>query len=66
MDLNVQAYRLVQKAVEEVPTPKVAKRKAARSGGIKGGKARAAALSSDRRQEIAILASNARWKKVIL
>ena len=35
----------------------------ARSGGLKGGKARAAALSSTRRAEIAKLAAKARWKK---
>lgn len=31
------------------------------SAGVKGGKARAAALSSERRKEIAKAASNARW-----
>lgn len=64
MDLNVQAYRLVQTAVESVPTPKVVQRKAAQKGGIRGGRARASALSSERRREIAVLASAARWKKV--
>lgn len=34
-----------------------------RLGGLKGGKARAATLSSDRRREIAIKAVRARWAK---
>ena len=34
---------------------------ARRAGGLKGGKARAKALSAERRSEIARKASNARW-----
>lgn len=34
-----------------------------RLGGLKGGKARAAALSPKKRSEIAKKAANARWKK---
>jgi hypothetical protein len=34
-----------------------------RKGGIKGGKARAAKLSSERRKEIAKNAAQARWEK---
>ena len=34
-----------------------------RLGGLKGGKARAAKLSPERRREIAIAAAKARWKK---
>lgn len=34
-----------------------------RKGGLKGGKARAEALSADRRQEIARAAAAERWKK---
>ena len=34
-----------------------------RLGGLKGGKARAAALSKRKRSEIAKLAADARWKK---
>lgn len=34
-----------------------------RKGGIKGGKARATSLSSERRSEIARLAAEARWKE---
>jgi len=35
----------------------------ARKGGLKGGDARAATLSSKRRSQIAKLAAKARWKK---
>jgi hypothetical protein len=34
-----------------------------RKGGLKGGKARASSLSSERRREIASKAAAARWKK---
>lgn len=34
-----------------------------RSGGLKGGKARAESLSADKRREIARDAARARWKK---
>lgn len=34
-----------------------------RLGGLKGGRARAEALSSERRKEIAQTAANARWKR---
>ena len=34
-----------------------------RKGGLKGGKARASALSSEKRREIAEKAAAARWKK---
>jgi hypothetical protein len=34
-----------------------------RKGGLKGGKARARALSSEKRREIALKAALARWKK---
>ena len=61
MDLNVQAYRLVQAAVADPPSTKVQSREAAKRGGIKGGRARAQSLSSERRAEIARKASEARW-----
>jgi hypothetical protein len=34
-----------------------------RAGGLKGGKARAKALTADEREDIARRAANARWKK---
>ena len=42
---------------------RLAARDLGRLGGAKGGKARAASLSSERRVEIARLAAKARWKK---
>lgn len=63
MDLNVQAFRLVQQAVEETCPSDVVQRAASRRGGIKGGAARAASLSSERRKEIARQANAARWSR---
>ena len=61
MDLNVRAFRLVQHVVADPPSTKVASREGAVRGGIKGGRARAQSLSSERRAEIARKASEARW-----
>ena len=61
------ARRVVDIATGERPRvdPKVSKAAAAlgRRGGLKGGKARAAALSPERRAEIAREAANKRWGK---
>jgi hypothetical protein len=62
MDLNVQAFRLVQEATSEV-APDKAKRAASRKGGLKGGTARAKSITPARRLEIAHKASAARWNK---
>jgi hypothetical protein len=62
VDLNRNAFRIVKSLTEE-------KRDAAprselgRIGGLIGGPARAAALSPAMRREIAVKASQARWKK---
>jgi len=62
MDLNVRAFRTVQAALADAPKPN--KRKiASRKGGLQGGPARAASISSERRKEIARKASAARWRK---
>lgn len=62
MDLNVRAFRTVQAALTESPSPnKLTER--ARKGGKKGGVARRESLSGERRREIAITANKARWKK---
>jgi hypothetical protein len=45
---------------EELPEPG---KDYARKGGLKGGKARAKALSPEKRAEIGRLAAEARWKK---
>lgn len=66
-DLNSLAFQLVREATGQTPpccTPppsEMAER--GRAGGLKGGKARAAALTSKRRSEIAKKAARARWGK---
>jgi hypothetical protein len=47
--------------VEDIADAPATKR--ARSGGIKGGPARSAALTPEQRSEIARAAASARWKK---
>lgn len=65
-DSNQQAEGETARA-ESAPTPFKEKNPAAvalgRLGGLKGGKARAAALSKKKRSEIAKKAAAARWKK---
>lgn len=62
-DLNQIAHRIVRESTEpkEAETPA---HTSGRNGGLKGGKARAEALSSERRSEIARKAAQARWSKV--
>lgn len=66
-DLNLIAARIVSETTESSQNPKPAKNPAAvalgRLGGLKGGKARAKKLTSERRKEIAKKAALARWKK---
>lgn len=58
---------LAQIAGEDDPKPEQVKNPAAqalgRLGGLKGGKARAAALTSEQRKATAIKAAEARWGK---
>jgi hypothetical protein len=61
MDLNVNAFRIVQRLTTE--TKEDNKSVAARVAGQMGGPARAARLTPERRKEIAIKANKARWKK---
>lgn len=73
--MNLTAFRVVQEATDEeceesaepAPEPEREKNPAAvalgRLGGKKGGKARAEALTSKRRSEIAKRAAETRWKK---
>jgi hypothetical protein len=64
MDLNVRAFRTVQAALNEhQPTEVDTKKAASRKGGLIGGRARAAAISAERRIEIAKKANTARWSK---
>ena len=67
-DPNVTAFNVVQQATaEDEPETAPAKNPAAvalgRLGGLKGGKARAKALSPEQRSEIAKNAARARWKQ---
>ncbi len=48
---------------EETETLRDPAKELHRKGGLKGGKARAASLSSEQRREIASRAAAARWKK---
>ena len=69
-DPNVTAFNVIQEATAEddaAPEAPRVKNPAAvalgRLGGLKGGKARAAKLSPERRSEIAKKAAKARWTK---
>ena len=65
-DLNAMAARIVDQATDESPPAESDKDPAAvalgRRGGKKGGKARAAKLTAERRSEIARHAARERWK----
>jgi hypothetical protein len=67
-DLNQMAFRVVQQATGQIPKdePPPEKNPAAvtlgRLGGLKGGRARAAKLSPEKRKEIAKKAAESRWK----
>jgi len=66
-DPNVLAFNIVQQATGQMPKEEPsAKNQAAvtlgRLGGLKGGKARAEALSPAKRKAIAKKAAQARWK----
>jgi len=66
-DLNQLAKLIVDIASGEVPDDVSPKKRATsiqgRSGGLKGGKARAKSLTKAKRIDIARLAAQARWKK---
>jgi len=68
-DPNVLAYNIVQQATGQIPKvdPNDGKNPAAvslgRLGGLKGGKARAEALTPAKRKAIAKKAAAARWSK---
>lgn len=67
-DLNTLAFDIVQMAtgqVEKPPEKNPAAVTLGRLGGLKGGKARAAALSPGNRSAIAKKAAQARWRKPI-
>ena len=63
-DLNRRAASIVADAVGETPNEAESQSvKTGRSGGLKGGPARAAALTPERRREIARIARAARTQK---
>jgi hypothetical protein len=67
-DVNVTAFNVVQKATAETQeTPAPEKNPAAvalgRMGGLKGGRARAEKLTSEKRREIAQKAAASRWSR---
>ena len=63
-DFAVTAFRVVQEATGQVqPKPTPDFKALGHLGGLKGGKARAEKLSSERRIEIARKAAQARWGK---
>ena len=69
-DLNQSAYNIVQQATEQIEKPEEKEKNPAavtlgRLGGLKGGKARAEALTPEKRKEIAKKAAEKRWKGTI-
>ena len=67
-DLNKLATNIAKLTTEGEPTPKPSKKNPAavtlgRLGGLKGGSARAKALTKKQRSEIARKAAKARWEK---
>lgn len=63
-DTNQLAKYIVDLSTGEIEEPKPSvKAQSGRLGGLKGGNARASALSPERRKEIAEKAANARWSK---
>lgn len=71
LDINELAKVIADQVTDNQPPhetsdngrPENLKAKSGRKGGLKGGKARAKALSPERRKEIAKKAISARWKK---
>jgi hypothetical protein len=68
-DLNQTAFRVVQQSTAQaaaLPPANPVKNPAAvalgRLGGLKGGKARAASLTAQKRKEIAKKAAQSRWR----
>lgn len=65
-DFSITAFRVVQEATGQIEKPNKKPFDAValgRLGGLKGGKARAATLTPERRVEIAKKAAMARWGK---
>jgi hypothetical protein len=63
-DFNEAAFRVVQQSTAESKNPAAVA--LGRLGGLKGGKARAAALPASKRKAIAKKAAKARWSKAAI
>ena len=61
--VHVMKIATGEREEEHEATPPEPKAESARRGGLKGGKARAEALTPRQRAEIASAAAQARWKK---
>jgi hypothetical protein len=65
-DFNQLAYKLVRATIERdepvLEDPQTPAQVNGRNGGRKGGPARAAKLTAERRSEIARIAAQARWR----
>ena len=68
-DINQLAAKIIEMATNEQPPADDGKDPAAvalgRKGGLKGGHARAAAMTPEERRESARKAAEARWKKIV-
>lgn len=62
-DPNQLAKMIADMAVGDLPKEEITVSEGQRKGGLKGGKARANALTPEQRAEIARTAAEARWKK---
>lgn len=67
-DFAEAAFRVIMQAIGETPTESTAEKsrvavESGRRGGLKGGKARAAKLTPERRSEIAKEGASIRWAK---
>ena len=68
-DINANAFSIVQQITGEAPPPPPVKEKnpaavaLGKLGGLKGGKARAASMTPEKRKEIAQKAAAKRWSK---
>lgn len=63
-DFTQIALDVVKRVTGETPAPATSKKQeSGRQGGLRGGAARAAALSAEQRSEIARRAGQARWEK---
>ncbi|HEY5743738.1 MAG TPA: hypothetical protein VIS99_14485 [Terrimicrobiaceae bacterium] len=62
-DINEKAFSILQRVTGQADEKNEAAVALGRLGGLKGGKARAKALTKKQRSEIARLAAIARWKK---